>query len=68
MLPVRTQRGSGKLFQVSPDRGVVLVATGFFRPTGIAFIDGVIWVADIKADFIPGQQLPDGVIVRIIPE
>jgi hypothetical protein len=53
---------------VSPDLGVVLVATGLFRPRGIAFVDGIIWVADIKADFIPGQQLPDGVIVRIIPE
>ena len=68
VLPVRTQRGSGKLFRVSLDLGVVLVATGFFRPTGIAFVDGAIWVADIKADYIPGQQLPDGVIVRIIPE
>jgi hypothetical protein len=68
VLPVRTQRGSGKLFRVSSDLCVVLVATGFFRPTGIAFVDGTTWVADIKADFIPGQQLPDGVIVRIIPE
>ena len=62
------QRGRGKLFRVTGDGHAVLVASGFFRPTGLAFVDDAIWVADMKGDYIPGQQLPDGVIVRVVPQ
>lgn len=63
--PVGSPKGSGSLFRLPKDGKPVLVASGFFRPTGIAFVDGAIWVADIKGDFIPGQQLPDGTVFRI---
>ena len=45
MLPV------GALYRVSPDDQAHLVASGFYRPRGIAFIGGSIWIADHNGDF-----------------
>lgn len=62
--PVGSPTGSGALYRLHEGRPEV-VASGFFSPTGVAFVGDEIWVADIKGDFIPGQQLPDGTIFKI---
>ena len=67
-MPVGNPTGNGTLYRLTADQGVARVASGFFRPTGIAFVDESIWVADVKGDFIPGQQLPDGSIVKLEPQ
>ena len=63
--PVGAPQGRGALYRLGKDGTPVSVATGFFRPTGIAFVGNAIWIADIKGDFIPGRQLPDGTVFRI---
>ena len=56
----------GKLYRATADGKPHLVASGFINPTGIQFVDGEIWVADINGDFIAGKrELPDGSIVKI---
>src|SRR5713101_815911 len=56
----------GKVYRVTTDGGFHLVASGFFNPAGVRFIDGKLWVSDINGDFIAGKrELPDGFIVEI---
>ena len=63
--PVGSPAGNGALYRLQKDGRAAIVASGFFMPSGVAFIDDAIWVADIKGDFIPGQQLPDGTVFKI---
>jgi hypothetical protein len=56
----------GKIYRVTPDGALHLVAAGFFNPAGVRFIDGKLWVSDINGDFIAGKrELPDGFIAEI---
>jgi sugar lactone lactonase YvrE len=56
----------GKLYRVTPDGALHLVASGFFNPVSVCFIGDTLWVSDINGDFIGGKrELPDGFIVEI---
>ena len=56
----------GKLYRVTPEGELQLVASGFFNPAGVRFIGDALWVTDINGDFIAGKrELPDGFIVKI---
>jgi hypothetical protein len=56
----------GKVYRVTPDGQLQLVASGFLNPAGVKFIDNKLWITDIAGDFIAGQrELPDGFIVEI---
>lgn len=56
----------GKLYRVSSDGTLHLVASGFINPTGVEFVDNALLVSDINGDFIAGKrELPDGFIVKI---
>jgi len=59
----------GRIFRVSEDGKVHLVASGFVNPAGVLFVEGSLWVADFNGDFIGGRrELPEGFIVKITPE
>lgn len=56
----------GKLYRVTPEGELRLVAAGFFNPAGVRFIGKELWVSDINGDFIAGKrELPDGFVVEI---
>jgi hypothetical protein len=56
----------GKLYRVTPEGELRLVAAGFFNPAGVRFMGNKLWVSDINGDFIGGKrELPDGFIVEI---
>lgn len=58
----------GKVYRVTPDGKLHLVASGFMNPAGLQVIDGALWVTDINGDFIAGKrELPDGFIVKLTP-
>ena len=66
-----TQRvaADGKLYRVTADGQLHLVASGFLNPAGIKFVGNKLWVTDIAGDFIGGKrELPDGFIVEIVAE
>jgi hypothetical protein len=63
-----TQRlpADGKIYRVTSDGQLQLVARGFVNPAGIKFVGNKLWVTDIAGDFIGGKrELPDGFIVEI---
>jgi len=63
-----TQRlpADGKIYRVTSDGQLQLVASGFVNPAGIKFVGSKLWVTDIAGDFIGGKrELPDGFIVQI---
>ena len=55
-------QGESTIYRMAPDGIAHLVASGFLRPAGIAFIDGLIWVSNINRD---RADMPDGSIVKI---
>ena len=55
-------KGESTLYRITPDGEAHLVASGFLRPAGIAFIDGSIWVSNINRDRV---DMPEGSIVKI---
>jgi hypothetical protein len=56
----------GKVYRVTSDGKIHLVASGFLNPAGLHFIGDKLWVCDINGDFIAGKrELPDGFIVEI---
>ncbi len=56
----------GRVFRVTPDGQLKLVASGFVNPLGLSFIGNRLWVTDIVGDFIDGhRELPDGFVVEI---
>lgn len=59
-------RRDGKIFRVTADGGLELVASGFVNPAGARFIGKHLWITDINGDFIAGRrELPDGFLVQI---
>jgi hypothetical protein len=56
----------GKLYTVTKNGQLQLVAAGFVNPAGVRFIGHHLWVTDINGDFIAGgRELPDGFLVQI---
>jgi len=56
----------GKVYRVTKQGEVKLVASGFINPAGARFIGHHLWVTDINGDFIAGgRTLPDGFLVQI---
>jgi hypothetical protein len=56
----------GKLYRVTPEGELKLVAADFVNPLGVRFVDEKLWIGDINGDFIAGKrELPDGFIVEI---
>lgn len=56
----------GKLYRITPDGRLHLVASGFFNPSGVHFVGDALWLSDLNGDFIGGRrELPDGFIVEI---
>jgi sugar lactone lactonase YvrE len=56
----------GRVYRVTPDGQVHLVASGLFNPNGVRFVGNALWVTDVNGDFIVGKrELPDGFIVEI---
>ena len=59
-------RADGKVYRVTPEGKLELVASGFINPWNLRFVGNTMWVADINGDFIYGKrELPDGFIVTI---
>jgi len=56
----------GKIYRVTKEGELKLVAAGFVNPAGLRFIGNHLWVTDINGDFIAGgRELPDGFLVQI---
>ena len=55
-------QGDSTIYRIAPDGTVHLLASGFLRPAGIAFVDGSIWVSNINRDRV---DMPEGSIVKI---
>ena len=56
----------GRLYGITPTGELVLIASGFANPTGVAFLGDRLVVSDINGDFHVGQrELPDGFLVTI---
>jgi hypothetical protein len=56
----------GKVYRVTKEGDLKLVASGFVNPAGARFIGHHLWVTDINGDFIAGgRELPDGFVVQI---
>lgn len=56
----------GKVYRVTPEGKLQLVASGFVNPMGVRFMGATLWVNDINGDFIAGKrELPDGFIVEV---
>jgi hypothetical protein len=56
----------GKVYRVTKDGELKLVASGFVNPAGVRFIGNHLWVSDINGDFVAGmRELPDGFLVQI---
>lgn len=56
----------GKVYRVTRQGELKLVASGFINPAGARFIGHHLWVTDINGDFIAGgRELPDGFLVQI---
>jgi hypothetical protein len=56
----------GKIYRVTPQGELKLVASGFVNPGCLRFIDNHLWVTDVNGDFIGGmRELPDGFLVQL---
>ena len=56
----------GKVYRVTPEGDLKLVAAGFINPSGLHFIGNHLWITDINGDFVAGfRELPDGFLTQI---
>jgi hypothetical protein len=56
----------GKIFRVTKQGELKLVASGFINPGCLRFIRNHLWVTDLNGDFMAGmRELPDGFLVQI---
>jgi len=61
-----TLKRDGKIFRVTSDGELKLVASGFINPAGLRFIGHHLWITDVNGDFIAGmRELPDGFLVEL---
>jgi hypothetical protein len=59
----------GKVYRVTKEGELKLVASGLINPAGVRFIARHLWVTDINGDYIAGgRELPDGFLVQIDPK
>jgi hypothetical protein len=66
--PTDTVNNDGRVFRVTKDGKVELVASGLRNPVALAFSGKSLLVGDINGDFHVGyQKFPDGFIVAIAP-
>ncbi|MGH6797244.1 MAG: hypothetical protein ACREDI_02530 [Roseiarcus sp.] len=66
VIMTQREKPDGKVYRVTPDGQLHLVASGFLNPIGVKFIGDKLWVTDVAGDFIGGKrELPDGFIVVI---
>lgn len=64
--PFAPVNSDGKLYRVTREGKLALVASGLRNPVGIAFAGDALVVADINGDFHEGyQKIPDGFIITI---
>jgi hypothetical protein len=55
-----------KIFRVTRQGELKLVASGFINPAGLRFVGRHLWITDVNGDFIAGmRELPDGFLVRL---
>lgn len=65
----QASRFDGKVYRVTPQGELKLVASGFANPGALLFTGGHLWVSDVNGDFIGGgRELPDGFLVQIDPK
>lgn len=56
----------GKVYRVTKEGELKLVASGFVNPSGVHFVGNHLWVSDINGDFVAGmRELPDGFLVQL---
>jgi hypothetical protein len=56
----------GKVYRVTPQGELKLVASGFINPASLRFIGTHLWVTDVNGDFIAGmRELPDGFVAQL---
>ena len=56
----------GRVYRVTPEGALVLVAAGFANPVGVAFLGDSLIISDINGDFhIGAQKFADGFLVMI---
>jgi glucose/arabinose dehydrogenase len=59
----------GKIYRVTNEGELKLVASGFVNPSGLHFVGNHLWASDINGDFIAGmRELPDGFLVQLDPQ
>jgi hypothetical protein len=59
----------GKIYRVTNEGELKLVAAGFVNPSGLHFVGNHLWASDINGDFIAGmRELPDGFLVQLDPQ
>lgn len=70
MLPIGQRlKTDGKVYRLTRDGQLKLLASGLVNPTGVRFVNNRLWVNDINGDYILGKrELPDGFIVEIQAE
>ncbi len=62
----QTLQADGKVYRVTGDGQLHLVASGFINPAGVRFWGDRLWISDINGDFIAGKrELPDGFLVEL---
>lgn len=62
----QAMKADGKVYRVTSEGRLELVAAGFVNPLGLRFVGNKLWVTDINGDFLAGRrELPDGFIVEI---
>ena len=67
--PTEPIASDGRLFRVTPTGALVLVASGFANPVGVALLGDRLVVSDINGDFHVGQhKIPIGFIVMFEPK
>ena len=63
--PTYAAPATGRIFRITSDGEIHLVAQGLHNPLGLHFHEGRLLVGDISGDFAGGQDLPEGFIVEI---
>src|SRR5207247_3566512 len=53
--PTQPLAADGKVYRVTPDGALHLVASGFVNPIGVRLIGRKLWVTDINREFIAGR-------------
>lgn len=63
----RTGEGAtGKIYRLARGGSPYLVASGFFMPFGMTFVNDALWIGDVQDDYIGGGvHWPDGFVVTI---